>query len=59
MTICKMLLFSKLYLVSISFSVSIKNHLCFPNKEKTYKLFVYGCNIFLVNEQNEHINTKK
>ena len=51
MKILKMLLLSK------SFSVSIENHPCYPNKEKMYKLFVYSCNIFPVIDPNEHINT--
>ena len=38
MKISKMLLFSKSFSVSTSFSVSSKNHPCYPNKEKTYKL---------------------
>ena len=46
-----MLLFS----VSISFSISIENHPCYPNKEKTNELFVYSCNIFPLNDPNEHI----
>ena len=57
MKIRKMLLVLKLFSVSISFSVSITNHPCYPNKEKMYKLFVYCCNIFLVIDPNEHINT--
>ena len=47
----------KTVLVSISFSVSIKNYLCYPNKEQMYKLFVYSCNIFPVIDPPEHINT--
>ena len=35
-----MLLFSKSFWVSISFSVSIKNHSCYPNKEKVCTLFI-------------------
>ena len=60
----KMLIFSKStstfcgLSVSISFSLSIENHPCYPNKEKTYNLFVYSCNIFPVIDPNEHINTK-
>ena len=57
MKIRKMLLFSKLFSISISFSVSIENNPCYQNKEKTYKLFVYSCNMFPVIEPNEHINT--
>ena len=38
-------------------SVSIENHPCNRPKEKTYKLFVYSCNIFPVIDLNEHINT--
>ena len=57
MKIHKMLLFSNAFSVSISLSVSIKNRLCYPNKEKTNKLFVYSCNIFPVIDPNEHINT--
>ena len=41
----------------MSFSVSIENHPCYPNKEKTYTLFIYICNIFPVIDLNEHINT--
>ena len=51
----KMLLLSKLFTVSISFSVSIDNHPCYPNKEKTNKLFVYCCDIFPVIDPNEHL----
>ena len=54
MKICEMLLFLKSFSVSILFSVSIENHLCYRNKEKTYKLFVYSCNIFPVIDPNEH-----
>ena len=45
MNIRKMLLFSKSFSVFISFWlwVSIENHPCYPNKEKTYTLFVYSC----------------
>ena len=57
MKICKMLLFSKSFLVSKLLSVLIENHPCYPNKEKTYELFVYSCNIFSVIDPNEHINT--
>ena len=32
-----------LEIVSISVSVSIENHPCYPNKEKRFKLFVYSC----------------
>ena len=39
MKIRKMLLFLKSFSVSISFSLSIENHPCYPNKEKTYTLF--------------------
>ena len=42
----------KIILVSMSFSVSIENHPCYPNKEKTYTLFIYICNIFPVIDQN-------
>ena len=42
----KMLLLSKLVIVSISLPVSIEN------KENRYKLFVYSCNIFPVIELN-------
>ena len=41
MKIRKMLLFSKLFSVSISFSASIKNHPCYPNKEKSYIIFLF------------------
>ena len=34
------------------FSVSIKIHPCYPNKEKMCKLFVYNCNIFPVIDPN-------
>ena len=47
----------KMFLFSESFSVSIENHPCFPNKEKIYKLFVYSCNIIPVIDPNEDINT--
>ena len=52
-----MLLFSKSFSVSILFSLSIENHPFYPNKEKTYKLFVYSCNIPPVIDPNEHINS--
>ena len=55
MKIRKMLLFSKSFSVSISFLVSIKNHLCYPNKEKTYELFVYSFTMFPVIDPSEHI----
>ena len=45
------------FLVSMSFTVSIENHPCYPNKEKTYKLFVYSCKIFPVIDPNEQIKT--
>ena len=35
-------------------TVSIENHLCYPNKEKT---FLYGCNISPVIDLNKQINT--
>ena len=41
---------------TISFSVSIENHPCYPNKEKTYKLIVYSCNIFPVIDPNANIS---
>ena len=34
------------------------NHLCYPNKEKMYKLFVYSSNIFSIIDPNEHIFRK-
>ena len=40
-----------------SITISIVNHMCYPNKEKTYKLLVYSCNIFPVIDPIEHINT--
>ena len=48
MKIRENLLFFKSFSVSITFLASIENHLCYPNKEKTYKLFVYSCNMFPV-----------
>ena len=39
MKIRKILLFLKSFSVSISFSLSIENHPCYPNKERTYTLF--------------------
>ena len=51
------LIMNELFSVSISFSVSIENHPCYPKKQKMYKLFVYGSIIFPVIEPNEHINT--
>ena len=57
MKIRKMLLLSKSFSLSILFSVSIENHLCYPNKEKTHKFFVYSCNKFPDIDPNEHINT--
>ena len=47
----------KMLLISRSFSVSMENHLCYPNKEKMYKLFAYSCNIFPVIDPNEYIST--
>ena len=47
MKIRNILLLSKSFLVSISFSVAIENHPCHQNKEKTYKLFVYSCKYLL------------
>ena len=47
----------KIVSVSISFTISIENHPCYPEKEKTYKLFVYICCIFPVIDPIEHINT--
>ena len=52
MKIRTMLLFSKAFSVSISFSVSIVNHPSYQNKEKIYKLFVYSYNIFPVIDPN-------
>ena len=43
--------------IDVSFSVSIENNPCYPNKEKAYTLFVYSYNIFPVIDPNEHINT--
>ena len=57
MKIRKMLLFSKSFSVSTLLSVSIENHPCYPNKEKTYTIFDYICNIFPVIDPNENINT--
>ena len=55
MKIRKILLFSKSFSVSITFSISIENQPCYLDKEKKYKLFVYSCNIFPVNDPNELI----
>ena len=51
-----MFLFSKSFSVSILFSVSIKNHQCYPNKEKC-KTFLFIAAIFPVIDPNEYINT--
>ena len=56
MKIRKMLLLSKSFLVSISFSVSIGNHPWYQNKEKMYKLFVFNCKKFPIIDKNEHKN---
>ena len=53
----QILLFSKSFSVSISFTISIKNHPCYPNKEKTYKLLVYSRNLFPVIDPIKRINT--
>ena len=53
--ICKMLLFSKAFSVSISYSV--QNHPCYPNKEKNHKLFFYSYNVIPVIDPYERINT--
>ena len=54
MKIRKILLFSKSFSVSISFTISIQNHQRNPNKEKTHTLFVNSCNIFPVIYLIEH-----
>ena len=50
-------IFKIVFSIHVSFSVSIENHPCYPNKEKTYTLFVYSYNIFPDIDPNEHINT--
>ena len=52
MEINKMLLFSKSFSVSISLSVSIENHPCYPNKYKNF-LFI----AIAIIDPIEHINT--
>ena len=47
MKIRKMLLFSKAFSVSISFSVSIKNHPCNGTKEKTMNFLFIAVIYFL------------
>ena len=50
-----MLLFSKSFSESISFSVSIQNCLCYPNKEKTCTLLFIADKYFPCFDPNERI----